>query len=90
MGSRAPALAPRNIRSRIRREKQEKEIHKSEQVVALVYLLRTLLGDHPRPVGSVRVPSAPFPAGLVSRSRIRTIGSAREPPTESSQLARVA
>src|SRR5215813_10419270 len=48
------------------------------------------LGDHPTPVGSVKLPSARFPAGFVSRSRIRTFGSAHNPTTEASQSGFVA
>src|SRR6266568_9072608 len=50
----------------------------------------TLVRERSKPVGSVRWLSARFPAGLVSRSRIRTIGSARNPTTESSQHTCVA
>ncbi len=42
------------------------------------------LADHPTPVGSVKLLSAPLRAGFVSRSRIRTIGSAHHPTTEAS------
>jgi len=41
--------------------------------------------DGSMPVGSVKVLSAPFPEGFISRSRIRTIGSAHNLTPEASQ-----
>ena len=58
-----------------------------DELADRVCLSRSILGDNPRPVGSVRFLSAPFPAGFVSRSRILTFGSARDPTTEASQPA---
>ena len=62
----------------------------TEQVVDHVCCHAGRLGDHQTPVGSVKLLSAQVPAGFVSRSRIRTFGSARDPPTEASQPACVA
>src|SRR5215831_14926778 len=76
-------LGPSVLENRYIRRKQLSILETNWSILSACHA--GCLVNHPTPVGSVSLPSASFPAGFVSRSRIRTFGSACEPNTESSQ-----